>query len=86
MDDFRLLLGCFMECFAQLVLPGKGHHIEHILSEEQKIVSQGHQRKEVIGGKGRLEQANKNDRQIKQGKNPGADGDDEEQQKLRLGV
>ena len=86
MNDLRLLLGRAVENLAELVLPGKGNDIQNVLSEEKEIVSQGNQGEKVGCGVGRLKYANQDDDQIKQGKHPCFDWNDEKQQKSRLRV
>ena len=73
---FRLHRLLFKEP-AQLDPPGLGNYIQNILAEDQEIVCQGNHGEQIIG-EGVQNQIHDDDGQIKQGKNPGLHGDDEE--------
>ncbi len=65
--------------------PGLGKHIQHITSKEQEIVGQGNNAEEIMG-EGDGEEIQSHQHQIDQGENPGLHGNDEEQQKMGVGI
>ncbi len=66
---------------ANLPPPGQRNHVQHILAEEQEVVSQGNDTEEIIG-EGKRYQIYKHDHQVHQREQPGFHRDDEEQQEL----
>ena len=65
--------------------PAHGNDIQHVFSEEQEVIGQGHHR-EQIGREGIDEQAVDDQHQVQQGEDPGPHGDNEHQQELCVRV
>ena len=65
--------------------PGLGDHVEHVFAKEQEIVGQGDDGEQIVG-EGIGEQVDEHDHQVKQGKDPGLDGNDEKQQEMGVRV
>ena len=88
-NDFRFSLCGFdrllLEQAAKIDPPGKGNHIEYIFAKEQEIIGKGNDGKQ-IAGEGQGEQVDQYNDQIDQSKDPGFDGNDEEQQESGIGV
>lgn len=84
LDDFCFFLGVFPEQPAGIDSPAHGDHVHDIFAEEQEIVCQGNDGKQIVG-EGIGDQIHQNNGKVKKSKDPCLYRDDKEQQKLCIG-
>ena len=84
LDD--LGAGCGLTAVAaDFIAPGSGHQVQNIAAKEQQVVGDGNDGEEV-GGEGIGNKIIDHQTQIEQTEEPGLDRDDEEQQKMGIGI
>lgn len=85
-NDLGLFWGLlFSEETGEADAPGPGNDVQYVLAEEQQVVGNGDNGKEIVG-EGKRKQIQQNNGKVNQCKEPGLDGDDEKQQEVGIGI